>query len=207
MPRPRYIVVPRWIAGEVTPARRRGRGFGDFSSLVAPLATLFVTSPFGSRSAPLAGGSTQHNGIDYAAPIGTPVYSASSGTVTYAGVQQGYGNTVMVDGGGGVVTLYGHLSQILVSVGQSVSAGDQVALSGDTGNVTGPHLHFEVRVNGVPVDPTSMLGAGAPVIPGASDAGVLDNSGDAAGLPGGLDPTTTAVIAGLTVLAVGILLD
>lgn len=192
MARTRYIPIPVF----------RVRGFGDLQTLLAPLSNLFVTSPFGTRS-PLFG-ATAHSGIDYAAPIGTPVYAATAGTVTYAGVQQGYGNTVMIDAGGGLVTLYGHLSQILVTVGQSVSPGDQVALSGDTGNVTGPHLHFEVRQNGVAVDPTSMLSGAGTVIPGATDAGVLDNSGDSSS---SLDPTTTAIVTALVVLGVSLLLD
>jgi murein DD-endopeptidase MepM/ murein hydrolase activator NlpD len=89
--------------------------------------------------------------------VGTPVLSAGDGTVIFAGVQTGFGNTVVIDNGNGVTTLYGHLSSIGVAVGQQVSDGDQVALSGNTGTTSGPNLHFQVMQNGVPVDPTTQL--------------------------------------------------
>ncbi|MDQ7800882.1 MAG: peptidoglycan DD-metalloendopeptidase family protein [Armatimonadota bacterium] len=112
-----------------------------------------ITSGFGLRRHPLFGIVRPHHGVDIAAPWGTPVRAAGGGTVVYAGWFGGYGKLVVVDHGGGVATLYGHLSSILVSLGQRVGEGDLVGRVGSTGYSTGPHLHFEIRVNGRPVDP------------------------------------------------------
>jgi len=98
-----------------------------------------------------------HEGIDIACAYGAPVHAAAAGTVIYAGWMQGYGNLVVLDHGNGISTAYAHASAILVSVGQSVGQGEEVSLVGATGHATGPHLHFEVRVNGVAVDPLSYL--------------------------------------------------
>ena len=110
-----------------------------------------VTSEFGYRWG------RQHEGIDIGAPSGTPVYAANSGTVSYAGAMGGYGNMVLVDHGGGIVTAYAHQTSIVVSTGTRVSAGQQVGTVGSTGNVTGPHLHFEVRVGGSARNPRGYL--------------------------------------------------
>lgn len=112
-----------------------------------------LTSAFGLRRHPLFGIVRPHHGVDIAAPWGTPVRAAAAGTVVYAGWFGGYGKLVVVDHGGGIATLYGHLSSIAVSAGQPVAAGDLVGRVGSTGYSTGPHLHFEVRVDGRPVDP------------------------------------------------------
>jgi len=98
-----------------------------------------------------------HEGIDIACAYGAPVHAAATGTVIYAGWMQGYGNLVVLDHGNGISTAYAHASAILVSVGQSVGQGGEVSLVGATGHATGPHLHFEVRVNGVAIDPLSYL--------------------------------------------------
>jgi murein DD-endopeptidase MepM/ murein hydrolase activator NlpD len=98
-----------------------------------------------------------HEGIDIAAPTGTPIWAAAAGTVIHAGWLGGYGNLVVVDHGNGLATAYAHASAILVGVGQSVSQGETISLVGSTGNSSGPHLHFEVRVNGVAVDPLLYL--------------------------------------------------
>jgi murein DD-endopeptidase MepM/ murein hydrolase activator NlpD len=98
-----------------------------------------------------------HEGIDIAAPIGAPIWAAAAGSVIYAGWLGGYGNLVVVDHGNGLATAYAHASSILVSVGQSVSQGETVSLVGSTGNSSGPHLHFEVRVNGSAADPLLYL--------------------------------------------------
>ena len=98
-----------------------------------------------------------HEGIDITASTGTPIWAAAAGTVIYAGWLGGYGNLVVVDHGNGLATAYAHASAILVSVGQSVAQGETVSLVGSTGNSSGPHLHFEVRVNGVAVDPLLYL--------------------------------------------------
>ncbi len=116
-----------------------------------------ITSEFGWRTHPIFGTSRFHSGIDIGADYGTPICAAQSGTVTYAGWISGYGNTVMIDHGGGIVTLYGHNQSVAVGVGQGVSQGDVIAYCGSTGNSTGPHCHFEVRQNGEPVSPHGFL--------------------------------------------------
>ena len=98
-----------------------------------------------------------HEGIDLAVGVGTPVVAAAAGTVIVAGWLGGYGNLVVVDHGNGVSTAYGHNTSVTVGVGQSVAQGQLIAYSGNTGHSTGPHLHFEVRINGAPVDPLGYL--------------------------------------------------
>ena len=116
-----------------------------------------VTSSFGWRTHPIFGDRRFHSGIDIGAPYGSPVIAADSGVVIYAGVMSGYGNVIVIDHGGGLATTYNHLSSFYVGDGQSVSRGSQVGAVGCTGYCTGPHLHFEVRVNGSPVDPMGYL--------------------------------------------------
>jgi murein DD-endopeptidase MepM/ murein hydrolase activator NlpD len=98
-----------------------------------------------------------HEGIDIAASSGTPIHAAAAGTVIHAGWLGGYGNLVVVDHGDGLSTAYAHASAILVGLGQRVSQGETLSLVGSTGNSSGPHLHFEVRVNGSAVDPLFYL--------------------------------------------------
>jgi murein DD-endopeptidase MepM/ murein hydrolase activator NlpD len=116
-----------------------------------------ITSPFGERTDPTTGGSEYHTGVDFGVPLGTEIKAAADGVVVQAGTNGGYGNSVTIDHGGGMETLYGHLSKVLVSAGQKVKQGDVIGLSGSTGKSTGPHLHFEIRKNGQPVDPMSYL--------------------------------------------------
>lgn len=116
-----------------------------------------ITSPFGWRVHPIWGTQIFHAGLDIAADYGEPVHAADSGTVVYAGWMGGYGNAVMIDHGGGLVTLYGHNSSITVGEGQQVSKGETIALAGSTGNSTGPHCHFEVRVHGEVTSPLQYL--------------------------------------------------
>jgi murein DD-endopeptidase MepM/ murein hydrolase activator NlpD len=120
-----------------------------------------VASPFGAR------GGRPHEGIDLPAPIGAPVFAAADGRVVYAGDGvRGYGNLVVIAHAGGVLTVYAHNSALLVAAGQTVRAGDRVALVGRTGNASGPHLHFEVREGQIPKDPMRYLppvaGGGSP---------------------------------------------
>ena len=110
-----------------------------------------LTSPYGYRS------SGFHTGIDLATDSGTPIAAAAAGTVSFAGWSGGYGNLVIIDHGDGYQTYYAHCSAIYVQVGQSVSAGTTISAVGSTGNSTGPHLHFEVRINGSTVNPQNYI--------------------------------------------------
>ena len=117
-----------------------------------------VTSEFGNRIDPITGKRKGHTGMDLAVPTGTPIRAALPGTVTVSKYNAGgYGYYVCIDHGNGLSTLYGHCSQLLARVGQTVQAGDIIALSGSTGRSTGPHLHFEVRVNGERTNPRAYL--------------------------------------------------
>lgn len=116
-----------------------------------------LSSGFGPRSSPGGIGSTNHEGIDIALPEGTPLRAAASGTVIMASYNGGYGNYTCIDHGSGLSTCYAHQSSFAVSVGQSVSQGQIIGYSGNTGSSTGPHLHFEVRINGVAQDPMGYL--------------------------------------------------
>lgn len=116
-----------------------------------------ITSPFGWRVHPITGASRFHSGIDIGGDYGDTIHAAGAGVVSYAGWISGYGYAVIIDHGGGISTLYGHNQALLVSEGQSVSQGQPIAECGSTGNSTGPHCHFEVRVDGEPVNPMGYL--------------------------------------------------
>lgn len=116
-----------------------------------------LTSPYGYRTHPIFGDSRLHTGIDIGAPYGAPVIAADAGVVAYVGAMSGYGNVIVLDHGGGLATTYNHLSAFGVSSGQSVGRGAPIGNVGCTGYCTGPHLHFEVRINGSPVDPMPYL--------------------------------------------------
>jgi len=131
-------------------------GRGQKSRFIWPLKGR-LTSPFGPRVHPVYGGPDFHTGIDLAVPEGSEVHAAAPGTVTWAGSRGGYGLLVVIDHGDGYSTYYGHLSRILVHVGQFVEVGQMIALSGNTGLSTGPHLHFEVRKFGEPINPLPLL--------------------------------------------------
>lgn len=122
-----------------------------------PINGARLTSNFGYRVHPISGFTKLHEGVDFGAPIGTPVYSAGDGVITRAGIAGGYGNVVDIDHGGGWSTRYGHLSRFAagLSVGDRVRQGQTIAFSGNTGRSTGPHLHFEIRKNGTPLNPMS----------------------------------------------------
>ena len=117
----------------------------------------WVSSKFGYRNNPHTGNVAFHYGIDVAASAGTPVRATADGVVSYIGYDPGYGKFVSVDHGYGVVTRYGHNSQTYVVLNQTVSRGDVIAAMGNTGRSTGPHLHYEVRVHGIPVDPETYI--------------------------------------------------
>lgn len=116
-----------------------------------------ITSTFGMRYHPILHYTRMHAGIDFGAPIGTPIKAAADGRVVATGYGSGYGQRVIVDHGGGIMTLYGHCSAIYCSPGQIVHRGQRIAAVGNSGLSTGPHLHFEVRVNGRPVNPLGHL--------------------------------------------------
>ena len=113
----------------------------------------FLSSGFGWRSSPYRSGSQMHKGIDIANRTGTPIWAPARGTVTFVGTDKAYGLCVLINHGNNIATRYAHLSRALVKEGQSVQRGDVIAAMGNTGRSTGPHLHYEVVVDGVPVDP------------------------------------------------------
>lgn len=127
-------------------------------NFIRPISGGRITSYFGYRDTPnVAGATSNHQAVDWATPMGSSVYASCGGTVVKAGWIGSYGYAIYIDHEGGRQTRYAHLSKILVSVGQKVSQGDRIALSGSTGASTGPHLHFEIRINGRAVDPLKYL--------------------------------------------------
>ena len=124
--------------------------------LASPLEFSRMTSGFGGRMHPIARQFRMHNGVDYAAPTGTPIRTVGDGIVEFAGVQRGYGNVVEIMHRDGKSTLYAHMSRIAVTKGQRVAQGDNIGAVGSTGWSTGPHLHFEFRVKGVHHDPMTL---------------------------------------------------
>lgn len=116
-----------------------------------------ITSPFGWRTHPILGSSRFHSGLDFGADYGEAIRAADNGVVIFAGWYGGYGNAVVINHGKGITTLYGHTSKLFVTEGQSVQRGEVIADAGSTGLSTGPHLHFEVRKDGEPIDPMNFL--------------------------------------------------
>ncbi|GMT99849.1 M23 family metallopeptidase [Corallococcus caeni] len=136
--------------------------FQDQKSLLASTPSVWpargwVTSDFGQRLDPYTADRVTHAGLDIAAPHGKEVTAPSDGTVVFAGLEGGYGNVLVIDHGYGIKTRYGHLSKILVKAGDRVKRGSPIAAVGNTGRSTGPHLHYEVRVNGVPQNPRKFI--------------------------------------------------
>jgi murein DD-endopeptidase MepM/ murein hydrolase activator NlpD len=126
-----------------------------------PLAPLIVTSPFGYRRDPILGHEEIrfHSGVDLGGSNGDVVFAAAEGKVTYSGWLGGHGRTVVVQHAGGYVTMYAHLRRVTVSLGQHVKPGDGIGRLGSSGRSTGPHLHFEVRYGGTPIDPLDVVGS------------------------------------------------
>ena len=125
--------------------------------LAYPVANPRITSGFGYRDAPTQGATSKHDGIDFGAPSGTPIYASADGVVVTARYNSARGNYVVINHGNGMQTWYQHCSSVYVSPGQKVKKGQNIASVGSTGIVTGPHLHYEVHVNGVPVNPLNYL--------------------------------------------------
>jgi murein DD-endopeptidase MepM/ murein hydrolase activator NlpD len=155
--------------GSVDPRfRRMGQSLARMDALenglasipqVSPAHVAYVSSSYGYRSDPFTGGAAFHAGLDFPGPMGSPIYAAAKGKVTFVGQKSGYGNCVEVTHGNGLMTRYGHLSAFRARVGQEVEAGAVIAAMGSTGRSTGPHLHFEVRVNDRPMNPRPFLEA------------------------------------------------
>lgn len=124
---------------------------------VIPAAGKHITSGFGYRTDPFAGGAAFHAGLDFKGPTGAPIYSAANGKVAFVGRRPGYGNCVEIDHGNGLRTRYAHMSAFRTQVGEAVRAGQPIGAVGSTGRSTGPHLHFEVRLHGQPVNPRPFL--------------------------------------------------
>lgn len=122
-----------------------------------PVDVGWISSPFGWRVDPLTGRPEFHEGIDFAAPLGTPIHAVAAGVVTWAGPLGGYGNMVQINDGEGYATLYAHSERVLVHVGETVKRGEVVALVGSTGWSTGPHVHFQVMRHGHPINPASFV--------------------------------------------------
>jgi murein DD-endopeptidase MepM/ murein hydrolase activator NlpD len=117
----------------------------------------FVTSTFGYRRSPYTKTLVMHEGLDIANKIGTPIYATADGVVVFTGIEGTYGKVLSIDHGYGISTRYGHLDTILVKEGDKIKRGDKIATVGVTGRTTGPHLHYEVRINGVPVNPRNYI--------------------------------------------------
>ena len=122
-----------------------------------PASLEYISSGFGFRSDPFTGAAAFHPGLDFRGPIGAPIYSAAAGTVSFTGVRSGYGNCVEISHGNGLMTRYAHMSHIGATMGQTIAAGTVIGAIGSTGRSTGPHLHFEVRINDRPVNPRPFL--------------------------------------------------
>lgn len=161
----RSRIVPNVPVVEVVPANSRVSPSFEKVSYQFPVKGR-LSSGFGNRFHPIDKKIKFHAGIDIAVPVGTPVAAAAQGVVTFAGHDGDYGNLVIIQHPDGRLTRYGHLSKILVSRNDQVTAGDEIALSGSTGKSTGPHVHFEVRENGQVVNPIKIL---SNVLPGIAE--------------------------------------
>ena len=162
-----FIALLPAKAGAVDPRLRRlglslarmdalQRGLQGIPQFI-PAAAKYITSGFGYRSDPFVGQAAFHAGIDFKGPIGAPIFSAANGKVAFVGRRPGYGNSIDIDHGNGLHTRYAHMSAFRARAGQLVTAGQVIGAVGSTGRSTGPHLHFEVRLNGQPVNPRPFL--------------------------------------------------
>ncbi|KAA5607110.1 peptidoglycan DD-metalloendopeptidase family protein [Roseospira marina] len=143
------------------------RDLTDHLPLTRPILSGYrLSSPFGVRRDPINGRLSRHEGLDFAAGAGTPIVAPAAGKVVYAGRRGGYGRTLEISHGMGLLTRYGHLSSIALKVGDSVKRGDVIATVGNSGRSTGSHLHYEIRVNGVPRNPAKFMKAGQHVFKG-----------------------------------------
>jgi murein DD-endopeptidase MepM/ murein hydrolase activator NlpD len=141
------LLMNRNLMSEVQPSGR-------------PITSGWLSSYFGMRTHPISGKKERHKGIDFAGQMGGPVIAVAKGVVTFAGTRYGYGNVIDINHGNGYTTRYGHNSKLLVSVGDTVEKGFQIAEIGSSGRSTGPHVHFEVLKDGVQVNPMKFINAG-----------------------------------------------
>lgn len=160
--RPGETLDPRFarVGASLTRMSLLERGLNAIPSHL-PASLEFVSSGFGFRSDPITGEPAMHAGLDFRGPIGTPIYAAAAGRVIFAGERSGYGNCLEIAHGNGMTTRYAHMSAFKAQVGQQVGAADAIGAIGNTGRSTGPHLHFEVRINDQAVNPRPFLDAGA----------------------------------------------
>ncbi len=154
-----YEETSRKIGDQINKTERKNQGetLGSGKMIWPVTGAIRITSPFGWRYHPILRVKKYHNGEDIAVPSGTPVHAADSGVVVVSGWEGGYGNYIAIDHGNGISTGYGHNSRLLVHQGDKVIKGQVIAYSGSTGLSTGPHVHFEVRRNGIPIDPLPFL--------------------------------------------------
>lgn len=145
------------LESQIRSLQKKGTKYSGGTMLWPSASSTTITSSFGNRLHPTLKVYKLHTGIDIGASYGTSILAANKGTVIVAGWNDAYGNYIIIDHGGGITTLYGHSSKLLVSAGQTVNKGDVIAKVGSTGYSTGPHLHFEVRKNGTPVNPLSYV--------------------------------------------------
>ena len=153
----RIVAISAPVQRRLQPQLQSGMALTAIPSQM-PVSARALTSGFGMRGHPLLGGRRAHSGIDLAAPAGSPIVATSDGQVSWADWAGGYGIAVAVEHGGGYQTRYAHMSRVNVAPGQQVRKGDVIGYVGSTGLSTGPHLHYEVRVNGQAVNPVPMLG-------------------------------------------------
>ncbi|HEY2430463.1 MAG TPA: peptidoglycan DD-metalloendopeptidase family protein, partial [Acidimicrobiales bacterium] len=147
--------IEQLLASLSTPGGDTASPSGGYFAFPVPGAP--ITSPYGPRIDPIAGYMGFHPGVDFGAPTGTPIHAAGDGLVVFAGQESGYGNYTCINHGHNIATCYGHQTQILVTVGETVTRGQIIGQVGSTGYSTGPHLHFEVRINGQVTDPMPWL--------------------------------------------------
>lgn len=168
LPQDEVVEFDDWrfdLGNVVDEASLRLHAWADESRSVAPDLSILTTQPvegvrssgYGWRDDPFRHTQRFHSGADFPSKLGTPIAAAGNGIVTFAGRASGYGNMVLIDHGGGVTTLYGHLRRIEVDRGSNIAAGDRIGQVGRTGRATGPHLHFEVRIDGRPIDPVRAM--------------------------------------------------
>jgi len=156
---PFYAIDPRTRGADQVPMENLQRMLKTLP-FDAPLETFKVESPFGHRRDPFNGKRAMHSGLDFVAPFRTPVFNTAPGTVVYAGGKGDYGRVVEIDHGHGIMTRYAHLHRTSVVKGQRLTSRVQVGQLGSSGRSSGPHLHYEILVNGVPQDPQRFLEAG-----------------------------------------------